>query len=459
MFIPYLQLPLFYNIFQLSLNKMPKMKKYAQNLGKVVTVLGGQWGDEGKGKLIDVISEEYSLIVRAAGGANAGHTIYVEDPENPGKKKKFIFHLIPSGIFNKNTICVIGNGVALHLDTLMEEIDLLHKFSIDTKGRILISDRAHLLFEYHKEIDALQEEMKGKNKVGTTKRGIGPCYTDKIQRTGIRVHEFLNFDLFKIKYKGNLEMLKKMYGNFNHNEEEELKKLEKLSEIIKPMIIDSSYYLNQAISEGKKILIEGANGALLDIDHGTYPFVTSSNSTIAGIISGTGISGTKITNVIGIMKAYTTRVGAGPFPTELNNELGNQIRESGGEYGSTTGRPRRCGWFDAVVAKYSVMINGLSEINLTKLDVLSFLDKIKIAVNYKYNGEYLKSFPADLSILENIEVEYFELDGWKEDISKLRGYKDLPRNAQIYVEKIEELLGCKVTSIGVGVEREDMIFK
>jgi adenylosuccinate synthase len=435
------------------------MSNYLENLGQVTTVLGAQWGDEGKGKLIDIISEKFGIIARAAGGANAGHTIYITNPQNPDEKKKFVFHLIPSGIFNKDTICVIGNGVVLHIPTFLEEIDLLHENSIDTRERIFISDRAQILFDYHKTVDGIQEDMKAGKKVGTTKRGIGPCYTDKISRTGLRVHELLNFEEFERKYMANLEMLKKMYGNFKHDEKEELYKLKEMSKRIIPMIIESSFFLNEAIKNNKKILIEGANGALLDIDHGTYPFVTSSNSTVGGIITGTGIGATKIKNVIGIMKAYTTRVGEGPFPTELKDNLGDQIRESGGEYGATTGRPRRCGWFDAIVGKYSAMINGLTELNLTKLDVLSGLETLKIATHYRFKGEYLKSFPASLEVLENIEVEYIEMPGWKEDLSKIKNFENLPENAKAYVEKIEELVDCKITSIGVGVAREDIIFR
>lgn len=435
---------------------MADFKKSQEN---VVTILGGQWGDEGKGKLIDILSKDYEIIVRAAGGANAGHTIYIEDPENPGKKKKIVFHLVPSGMVNKNTICVIGNGVVLHLPTMLEELNILNQHGIDTHERILISDRTQVLFDYHKLIDELQEKMKGKKKIGTTKRGIGPCYTDKVRRTGIRVHSLCNFDLFEQKYRENLEMYKRMYGKFQHDADAELLKLKEMIKRIKPMIIDSAYYLNQAVNDNKKILIEGANGTLLDIDHGTYPYVTSSNSTIGGVISGTGLSATKISRIIGIMKAYTTRVGAGPFPTEIKDKLGNKIREAGGEYGSTTGRPRRCGWYDAVIGKYAVMINGLTEINLTKLDVLSGLLALKIATSYKYSEEYLKTFPASLEILQESEVEYLEMPGWKEDISKIREYKKLPKNAKAYVEKIEKLIGCKITSIGVGVGQEDMIFR
>lgn len=429
------------------------------NLGNVTAVLGSQWGDEGKGKLIDILSEKFQIIARAAGGANAGHTIYITDPNLPHKKTKYVFHLVPSGMLNEHTICVIGNGVALHLETLFKELELLEESEISTKGRILISDRAHLLFEYHKIIDGLQEEMKGDKKVGTTKRGIGPCYTDKVRRNGIRVHELMDFKKFQEKYMQNLEMLKKMYG-FEYDPNEELEIHRKFADKLQGLVIDSAHYLNEAAKNGQNILIEGANGALLDIDHGTYPFVTSSNSSIGGILSGTGIGPLKFRNIIGTMKAYTTRVGAGPFPTELLDDLGEQIRESGGEYGATTGRPRRCGWFDAVVGKYSVMINGLTEVNLTKLDVLTGIPILKIAIGYKTPGSDspMPSFPSNLELLENVEIEYIDLPGWDEDISAVRSFNDLPLNARNYIQTIEKLIECPVTSIGVGVEREAMIF-
>lgn len=436
------------------------MHDFSKTFGNLTVVIGTQWGDEGKGKLIDILSQQYTIIARAAGGANAGHTIYIKDPENPdGKPKKFIFHLVPSGMLNENTTCVIGNGVVVHLATLFEELDLLEENGIQTKERLFISERAHLLFEYHKIIDELQEKLKKDKKVGTTKRGIGPCYTDKIRRNGIRVQDLCHWELFEKKYRENLKMFQKMYGKFKFDAAKELEFHKKISARVKPMLQDTSYLLNRELKQGHKILIEGANGTLLDIDHGTYPYVTSSNSTIGGVVTGTGIGATKIDSVIGIMKAYTTRVGDGPFPTELNDELGNQIREQGGEYGSTTGRPRRCGWMDTVVGKFAVMINGLSHINLTKLDVLSGVPTLKIAVAYKYLGEYIKSFPSSLEILADVEVEYIEMPGWEEDISKITKYNELPENARKYVEKIEELIECKIHSIGVGVRRDDIIFR
>lgn len=431
----------------------------AKTFSNLTVILGAQWGDEGKGKLIDILAEEYDIVARATGGANAGHTIHIRSKEDPAKTNKFVFHLVPSGMLNKKPICVVGNGVVLHIPTLLEELDVLKQNGIETDNRLFISDRAHLVFEYHKIIDGLQEEMKGEKKVGTTKRGIGPAYTDKIRRNGIRVDDLCDWDKFVKKYNENLEMLYKMHGKFKYDTETELKQYQDYCKIIKPMIVDSSYFLNTALKNSQKVLIEGANGALLDIDHGTYPFVTSSNATIGGVITGTGISAIKIKEIIGIMKAYVTRVGAGPFPTELTDKLGEQIREKGGEYGATTGRPRRCGWYDSVAGRYSVMINGFTSINLTKLDVLTGIETLKIATNYKHKGETLKSFPANLDLLEKVEVEYIEMPGWKEDISRVREFEKLPSHARAYVEKIEELIGCKASSIGVGVQRDAMIFR
>jgi len=435
------------------------MQNYSSQLGKLSVVLGSQWGDEGKGKLIDILAEKFDVIARAAGGANAGHTIHITNPANPSEKSKHVFHLVPSGMLQEHPICVIGNGVVLHLPTLFEELTTLEKNEINTKGRIFIADRTHLVLEYHKIVDGIQEEMKGANKVGTTKRGIGPAYADKIRRNGLRVVDLLNFPKFKEKYMENLRLLQKMYGGFQYDADKELEDLETLSKHIRPMIIDGAHYLNKALKDGKKILVEGANGSLLDIDHGTYPFVTSSNPTIGGIATGTGLAPTKFTNIIGIMKAYNTRVGSGPFPTELKDALGDKIREAGGEYGATTGRPRRCGWFDAVAGQYSVMINGLTEINLTKLDVLTGQQTLKIAIGYTYKGHDLASFPAVAEVLDEVEIKYIDMPGWTEDISHVRNFQDLPENAKQYVAKIEELIGCKITSIGVGVDRGDMIFR
>lgn len=426
-------------------------------LGKVTAVIGGQWGDEGKGKLVDIIAAEYDIIARATGGANAGHTVYVPDP-NGGEAKKYVFHLLPSGALHEDTVCVIGNGVVVHIPTLLEEIAVLESAGISTKGRIFISDRAHLLFGYHIEIDGIQESSKGDKQVGTTKRGIGPCYTDKISRRGIRGCDFLDQEVFEMKLRANIEVLTKMYG-FTYDIDAEIKEYNGVRSTVEPMIIDTFRYLHEALEAGKSVVFEGANGVMLDIDHGTYPFVTSSNPMVGGLGTGTGIPGNHLTSLTGIIKAYTTRVGAGPFPTELDDELGIHLREKGGEYGSTTGRPRRCGWFDAVVAKYSARLNGYSGINLTKLDVLTGMETLKLGISYKYNGKTYDSFPADLGIVELSEVEYEEMPGWTEDISNAKRFEDLPSSAQNYVKRIEELMGVPATFIGVGPNRDQMIVR
>lgn len=427
-----------------------------QKYGNVCAIVGGQWGDEGKGKLVDIMAGHYDLIVRSTGGANAGHTVYVKEASSENYKK-YVFHLMPSGVLYPKSINIIGNGCVVHIPTFLDEVKVLKENGVNVDGRVFISDRAHLIFEYHKTIDGIQEERKGKNKVGTTRRGIGPAYTDKISRVGIRVHELLDFQKFEEHMRENLAAVQKNY-DFAFDVDAELNYYRNIIPEIKPYIEDTGLMINKAIAEGKKILMEGANATLLDIDHGTYPFVTSSNASIGGIIAGSGVGATKITSIIGIMKAYSTRVGAGPFPTELENELGEKLRTKGNEFGSTTGRPRRCGWFDAVGAKYSVMINGMTGINLTKLDVLDEMETIKIGTGYFYQGKKLESFPASSDILSNVEVEYIELPGWKTSIKNAKTLKDLPSNAQNYIKKIEELIGCPINFIGTGVAREEMVY-
>ncbi|MBU1019187.1 MAG: adenylosuccinate synthase [Patescibacteria group bacterium] len=415
------------------------MTNYRQKLGRIAAIIGGQWGDEGKGKLVDLASPEYDIIARATGGANAGHTVYVGD-------EKYIFHLLPSGALHEKCTCVIGNGVVVHLPTLLEEIDVLKKAGIKTEGRFLISDRAHLLFEYHKELDGQQEKSKGEKKVGTTKRGIGPCYADKISRVGIRAGDFLDQNVFEKKLRAK-----------GHDVEDEIEYYRENRARIEEMITDTFVYLHEALEGGKSILFEGANGVMLDIDHGTYPFVTSSNPMVGGLGTGTGVPGKHLDNLVGIIKAYTTRVGAGPFPTELDDEVGVHFRKQGGEYGSTTGRPRRCGWFDAVQCKYSARMNGYDGINLTKLDVLTGLEVLKIGVSYSFDGKVYDSFPASIEALEDCEVEYIEMPGWKEEISGVREFDELPQTAKDYVRKVEELMGVPVWFIGVGPKREQML--
>lgn len=431
--------------------------KFSQ--AQVSAVLGTQWGDEGKGKLVDILAEGADIIIRAAGGANAGHTIYVPKKDNPEETTKFIFHLVPSGCFHEGKEIVLGNGLVIHLGTLIEELDTLKNHGIDLDGKIFISDRAHIVFDYHKKIDGLEEERKGEKKVGTTLRGIGPAYQDKIARRGVRVGELLDFDKFAEHVRSTFTTLKRMYPDLKHDIEKEIEEMRKVLGYLRPFITDTSLFINNAIDEGKKVLVEGANGAHLDIDHGTYPFVTSSNPTGGGLHTGTGIGLNKITDVIGIMKAYTTRVGEGVFPTELLDELGEKIREKGGEYGATTGRPRRCGWFDAVVGRYAVRINGHTAINLTKLDVLDDLPHIKIATSYKYKGKPLDSMPSTIDQYKDLEVEYEEMDGWIKDTSDAKTFEDLPENAQKYVLRLEELIGCKIKYIGVGMRRDQLVVR
>lgn len=420
-------------------------------LGQVCVVLGAQWGDEGKGKLVDILAEKYDIIARATGGANAGHTIYTS-------AGKFVFHLVPSGMFHRRKLCVMGNGMVVHFPTLLEEMEVLKKAGVKIDGRLFLSERAHIVFDYHKKIDQMQEELKGGARVGTTGRGIGPAYANKTARIGIRCGELKDFEAFSAHYHQNLEMLKKMYG-FSHDGNVELKELKKIAKDIVPLIKDTSLFLHDFLKKKKSILLEGANGTLLDIDHGTYPFVTSSNASIGGIITGSGVSASQIRNIIGIMKAYCTRVGSGPFPTELKDALGEKIRTVGAEFGATTGRPRRCGWFDAVAAKYSVRINGLDAINLTKLDVLSGIKKIKIGVAYKYKGKALTDFPFDAEILEKCNVQYEEMPGWSENIFGAKTFAALPANCKKYVARLEKLIGVPVKFIGTGQKREEMIYR
>lgn len=416
-------------------------------------VLGAQWGDEGKGKLVDILSEGHDIVARASGGANAGHTVYVSVN---GETKKFVFHLLPSGLLNPHIICVIGNGLVLHVPTMLAEIAKLKAEGFDVDGRILISDRVQILFEYHKIIDGAQEDMKGSGKVGTTRRGIGPAYADKINRRGLRLCDLANWEKFEAKYRENLAWHQKVYA-FDFDPTAELEELKREREKLLTMKVDSSFYLNSALESGKKVLLEGANAALLDIDHGTYPFVTSSAASVGGAFTGTGMSPKHLGEVIGIAKSYMTRVGSGPFPTELLDELGDRIREAGGEYGSTTGRPRRCGWFDVPLTRYSVLLNGYSSLNLTKLDVLDELSEIKIATKYMLEGKELQSFPASLDDLERVQVEYETLPGWKQSLKDVTSWDALPENAKKYVLRLEELLGCPIKYVGVGQRRDQLI--
>lgn len=416
-----------------------------------VVVVGAQWGDEGKGKIIDLLTQYTDLVVRFQGGSNAGHTIVL-------KGEKFIFHLIPSGILYEDKICIIGNGVVLDPGILIEEIDQIKKrgyFKDDSQ--LMISEETHLILPYHLRIDRAREKIF---KIGTTGRGIGPAYEDKVARCGIRMVDLLDEKVFREKLEANLiqkniyltQVLKEEGFEFSEIFNEYLQYKKRLEKYVK----NTSLVLYEEIKKGKNILFEGAQGALLDLDHGTYPFVTASNTLAGNACTGSGIGPTMIHSVIGVAKAYTTRVGEGPFPTELKDELGDRIREKGGEYGATTGRPRRCGWFDAVVVNHSKRINGLKELVITKLDVLNDFDIIKICVGYRVNGEIFYHVPSNLEVLKRSEPIYEEMEGWKSEIRGVRCFKDLPPNTRRYLERIEELIGIKISMISVGSERDEM---
>lgn len=423
---------------------------FKSQFGQGLMVIGAQWGDEGKGKLIDVLSEDYDALARCQGGANAGHTIVVNG-------KKHVFHLLPSGMLHPHVTCYIGAGVVVHLETLLEELDALEAAGVATTGRILISDRAHIVTDLHKEADGAQEELKGANKVGTTKRGIGPTYEDKAARVGIRMCDLLDMTTFKAKLTALAQ--RHQHLGLPVTAEGLFATYSKIRDRIVPMITDVSYALHQQFEAGKSVLIEGANGILLDIDHGTYPYVTSSNTVSGGAATGLGIAPNKISHVIGTVKAYATRVGSGPFPTELTDATGDLLRTTGGEFGSTTGRPRRCGWLDIPTLQYSIRLSGIQSINLTKLDVLSAVDEIKIGVSYSINGKKCETIPARLEDWEKITVEYESMVGWKSDITNIRSFEELPMTCQAYVKRIETLLSVPITFIGVGPGREQMIVR
>jgi len=418
----------------------------------VSIIVGSQWGDEGKGKIVDLLSSKVDIVVRYQGGANAGHTIQIED-------KQYIFHLIPSGILHDNVTCVIGNGVVIEPQALLDEIEMLEKNGIDIRGRLFISHNAHLIMPYHKLLDSINE--KGTQKIGTTGRGIGPSYIDKYARKGIRIADLLNKETLKDKIRKNLDeknnLLKKVYGHAELNVDDIIDECIKFDEKIDCFITDTSAYLTDAISENKSILLEGAQGALLDVDHGTYPYVTSSNPTSGGACTGTGIPPTKISDVIGIVKAYTTRVGLGPFPTELFDKNGERLGEIGAEFGATTGRPRRCGWFDAFLVDYSRKINGIERVVITKLDVLGYFDEIKVCTGYEINGKKLKYFPTSEAEINAAQPIYETLKGWNTDISDIKSYDGLPQEAKDYLTFISVKCGFEIKYISVGPKRSQTI--
>jgi len=421
-----------------------------------VAIIGTQWGDEGKGKIVDLLAEKAHIVVRFQGGNNAGHTLVVNG-------KKHIFHLIPSGILHEPTVCMIGNGVVIDPSVLIEEIQKLETNGIPVSGKkLIISLRAHVIMPYHKALDIARESRKGKSKIGTTGRGIGPCYEDKVARNGIRMEDLLDKNVLLEKLKIILEEKNFLFEHYYHQQpfspEAIAEEYSAYGQKLAPFIGDVSTRLDQAIKEGRHVLFEGAQGTHLDIDHGTYPYVTSSNTISGNICCGSGISPLAINQIIGVAKAYTTRVGGGPFPTELADDLGNWLRDRGGEYGSTTGRPRRCGWFDATMVRVAKRVNGLTSLAITKLDVLTGLKTVMISNGYKHNGHVMSDeMPSQVKILEECKPEYVELPGWDEDIRSARRYSDLPPKAKKYIETIEEMVGVPVSIISVGPGREETI--
>ena len=418
-----------------------------------IALLGAQWGDEGKGKATDLLGEKVDYVVRYQGGNNAGHTVVIRD-------QKYALHLLPSGILSPGVIPVIGNGVVIDPSVLFEEIKGLGERGIDT-SKLRISYNAHLITPYHRTIDKVSERFLGNSKIGTTGRGIGPAYADKINRIGIRVQDLFDPSILRQKVEGALrdknQVLIKVFNRKGLEVDEVVDEYLRYAALFKPYVDDTSLLLNRALDQGKNILLEGSQGTLLDVDHGTYPFVTSSNPTAGGACTGSGIGPTRISRVIGIVKAYTTRVGSGPFPTELFDEDGERLRSIGGEVGVTTGRARRCGWYDALIARYAVRVNGLTDFFLTKLDVLSGWERIPVCVAYEIDGKRLEELPSSQSDFHHAKPIYEYLPGWNEDISSAKNLDQLPVNARAYVKYLEEISGAPISAVGVGQERDQTI--
>lgn len=420
-------------------------------------VVGLQWGDEGKGKVVDILAENADIVVRYAGGANAGHTVIIGDT-------KFALHLMPSGSVREKTACVIANGVVVDPGTLIDEINGLKDKNISMDGRLFISENAHMVLDYHKLEDQLREASLGKNKIGTTARGIGPCYADKIGRSyALRMADLRNLETLKTKLKTIIAYKDKLFGALYDAEPIDIEaiytKCCEHAKILAPFIVNTTQYLHEAIDADKNILFEGAQGALLDLDHGTFPFVTSSNASALGLGAGCGVPTKYLQRSVGLVKAYTTRVGAGPFPTEQDNEIGQLIRDKGHEYGTTTGRPRRCGWFDAVAVKYTARLGGITEIAMMHLDTLAGMDELKVCKAYIVNGKETTFFPSDADELEKAECVYDTLPGWSEDLTKIENYDDLPKNTKDYVAALEKIIGVPISIVGVGPKRSQAIFR
>ncbi len=422
----------------------------------VRVVIGAQWGDEGKGKIVDLLSDKAQYVARFQGGANAGHTLKFDD-------KEVVLHLVPSGIFNGDAKCIIGNGVVIDPIALVKEMEGVKAMGFSLENRFYISQTAHVILSYHKVLDQLREKRKGKDAIGTTGRGIGPAYVSKVARIGIRMVDLLDREVLTNKINQNIKdinfALENMYKEETIDAEEVVNSLEDAISQLTPYICNTSNILHEAIENGEEILLEGAQGCLLDVDHGTYPFVTSSSPTSGGACTGTGVPPTAITHVMGITKAYCTRVGNGPFPTELLDETGEELRKKGHEFGATTGRPRRCGWLDLVALKYAVRINGMNELTLTKMDVMDGFETIKVCTSYIIDGKETNVFPLSLSEIEKIEPVYTDLPGWDTDISGITNWGDLPETAKSYIEFVENYLGVKFTIISTGPKRTETIIR
>ena len=416
-------------------------------------IVGTQWGDEGKGKIVDYLASKSKYIIRSQGGSNAGHTIVVDDI-------KYKLRLLPSGILHKDKICIIGNGVVINPKLFLEEIESLISQNVNMSN-LKISDRAHIIMPYHIVLDEMYENDLGENKLGTTKNGIGPCYMDKASRVGIRICDLMNKDVFAKKLKFNLDIknkiLQKLYNHNGFEYDEILNEYLEYREKLKQYVDDTIVIINNAIEKKENILFEGAQATMLDLEYGTYPFVTSSYPSAGGACTGSGIGPLKIDNVVGVVKSYSTRVGEGPFPSELFDDTGNHIREKGQEFGTVTGRERRCGWLDAVVVKYAVYVNGLNSIAITRLDILAELETIKVCVAYKYNDKVLENYPADLTILENVEPIYEEFEGWKTSTKHIREYDKLPENTKKYLKRLSEIVKTDISIVSVGANRDETI--
>jgi len=417
-----------------------------------IAVLGAQWGDEGKGKIVDLLTPNFSIVARYQGGHNAGHTVYANG-------RKFVLRLLPSGILHEGITCVIGNGVVVDPQALFAEIDELASSGVAIGDRLIVSDKAHLILPYHRELDLLSEARRGERKIGTTSRGIGPAYEDKIARRGVRVGDLANTEALSSAIRHNVDARNRIIRESSMDASQVLADLRQAWQRMAPWVQDVSLFLARARRQNRPIMFEGAQGTLLDIDHGTYPYVTSSNATIGGVCTGLGLPPRAIDGVLGVAKAYTTRVGEGPLPTELTGEIGNRLRETGQEFGAVTGRPRRCGWYDAVAVRYAVRVNGLDALALTKLDVLDGMDELQICTAYRLAGSTITELPGDIAQLAACEPIYESVPGWKAPTAGVRRYADLPKDAQRYIARLEELTGVPAAVLSTGSAREDTIIR